>query len=147
MCMFHVTSKSESFKEFIKITSLPILWSYEKGDERAKGKRPPWDQYGFACSASDKDWDDFPGQVDDAIKFLKDNFDELDKLVKLFKIDHIRFDFPVESQLVKKDLFSQCDFLPSELIKLASQFNMGIEISQYWPTEEDESSCEQSGSL
>ena len=137
MCMFHVTSKTDSFNEFVKATSLPVYWSYENGDKSSAGRRPPSDHYALACSASDKEWRDLPGQVSDAIEFLKRNFNEIERLCKLHRIDDIRFDFPVESRLVKEGLFSQCDFLPLELIGLAAHFNMGIEISQYWPSEDD----------
>ncbi|WP_027360593.1 hypothetical protein [Desulforegula conservatrix] len=137
MCILHVTSNTDSFKEFIKSTSLPVLWSYEKGDDSSKGKRPPKDHYAFACDVSKKEWNNFSGQVSDSIAFLQNNFAELKKLIKLYRIDDIRLDFPVESQLIRNELFSQCDFLPSELIKLAGQLNMGIEISQYWPAEDE----------
>lgn len=40
MCMLHVTSKTASFKEFTKNTSIPIFWSYEKVDKSPYAKRP-----------------------------------------------------------------------------------------------------------
>ena len=41
MCVLHVTSRTMSFKDFLKSTDLPILWSYEKGDLSATPKKLP----------------------------------------------------------------------------------------------------------
>jgi hypothetical protein len=140
MCVLHIKSNTDSFKKFIKQSNLPIYSSHEKGGERFKGKRPPHNDYGFSCDVSTKEWNDFPGQVEDSIKFLKNHILELKQLIESYSIDDIRLDFPVECRLVRNELFTQCDYLPPELIKLAGQVGIGIEISQYWPSEDDNNS-------
>jgi hypothetical protein len=89
---------------------------------------------------STREWDDLSAQIADAIAFLQEHIDELKRLRQSFRIDDIRLDFPIESRLIGKELFSQCDYLPPELISLAAQTRMGIELSQYWPHEDEDNS-------
>ena len=70
---------------------------------------------------------------------------ELRRLVKPSSIDDIRMDFPVENRLVSERLSIQCDYLSPELIQLAGQIGMGIDISQYWPSEDEEHSVLHNG--
>ena len=78
MCVLHVKSKTDSFAEFVKQTTLPVYSCHEKGEERFKGKRPPCDHYGFSCDVSTREWDDLSAQIADAIAFLqKENLPEL----------------------------------------------------------------------
>ena len=126
-----------SFREFVEKSDVPIYDSHEKGDPCKFKKRPPKNDYGFQCSVSDKDFDDFDGQVSDAIAFLRNHFNEMKELVSEYDIDDFRLDFPIECRLIKNNLFSQCDFLPPELIKLSGEIGLGIEMSQYYPSEEE----------
>jgi hypothetical protein len=99
-----------SLSDFIEKSNLPIYDSHEKGDPCKFKKRPPKNDYGFQCSVSDKEFDDFEGQVTDAIAFLENHLDELKELVSQYDIDDIRLDFPIECRLIKNNLFSQCDY-------------------------------------
>lgn len=140
MCVFHVSSETDSFENFLLNTTLPVYQTHKHGDERSNGKRSPYNDYGFSCDVSKKEWNDFPGQVEDAISFLKSHSYELKRLATNHVVSDMRLDFPVESRLVANELFSQCDYLPPELIKLAGEVGIGIEISQYWPAEAGEGS-------
>ncbi len=126
-----------SFREFVEKSDVPIYDSHEKGDPCKYKKRPPQSDYGFKCSVSNKGLKDFDGQISDAITFLSNHIDELKELVSKYVIDDIRLDFPIESRLMKLNLFSQCDFLPPELIKLSGEIGLGIEISQYCSSDEE----------
>ncbi len=42
MRVLHVTSKSKSFLDFLKQSSLPVDKAHDKWDERARGNRKPW---------------------------------------------------------------------------------------------------------
>jgi hypothetical protein len=125
-----------SLRGFVEKSDISIYDSHEKGDPCKFKKRPPKNDYGFKCSVSDQGFDDFEGQISDAITFLSNHIDELKKLVSQYDIYDIRLDFPIESRLMKQNLFSQCDFLPPELIKLSGEVGLGIEISQYCSSDE-----------
>ena len=129
MTMLHVTSGSSSFKIFLGQTKLPISESYEKGDTFSS-KRPPHKDYGFSCKVSKGKWDDFYGQVQDALEFLKKFETELINLMQKCSVDDIRLDFGYSCRLSDKILV-QCDFLPPELLKMAGKLNIGIELSLY----------------
>lgn len=137
MCVLHVRSKTMSFSDFVEVSNLPIYRTHEKGDSTINPKVSLRKDYGFSCDVSNREWNDFNGQVEDAISFLNTYLPELKKLSAQYDIDDIRLDFPIESRLMKMDLFSQCDYLPPEIIKLSGEIGLGIEMSQYQPSAEE----------
>lgn len=130
MCVLHVRSLNDSFSEFLKHTSLPVYRSYEKGQTASLRKGTVYDNFGFSCEVSKCEWSDFPGQVEEAIRFLKAHSEQLRSLTLNHKIDDIRLDFPIANRL-SESVFCQCDFLPPELVSLCAQNCIGIELSHY----------------
>jgi hypothetical protein len=72
-------------------------------------------------------------QVEDAIEFLCKYEKELLNLVAEYKVDDIRLDFPLDSRLREGDdgIVAQFEYLPPELLKLAENIGIGIELSYY----------------
>lgn len=79
---------------------------------------------------SDKDWDDFKGQVADAIAFLAVNELELSKLITSHDGVDAYLDFPLYSRL-DQNIVNQNDHLPRGLIILAGRLALGIEMAIY----------------
>ena len=129
MVLLHVASDSSSFKTFLEQTKLPINQSHEKGDVY-KSKKPPYQDYAFSCKVSEDKWYDFDGQVQDILEFLKRFKTELLTLMQKYPVDDIRFDIGYSCEINNKILV-QCEFLPPELLTLAGQLNIGIELSIY----------------
>lgn len=136
MCVLHVSSKTDSFGDFLKEASLPFYRSWEKGEACALGKRAPHDDYGFSCAVSEKAWTDLAGQIEDAHAFLREHSDSLERLLTGHVLSDIRLDFPYSCRL-DEETFMQCDYLPPEFLKLAGELGIGIELSHYHPSEED----------
>ena len=132
MCVLRVTSKAASFSGFLKNSQLPVYLSYEKGDLRDLGKRRPYEDYGFYCDVSEREWTDLLGQIGDAIVFLRKHEDELRRLITMHVIDDIRFDFPYSCQLDER-MFLQSNYLPPEFLRLAGSLGIGVELSLYPP--------------
>ncbi len=140
MCVLHVTSRSESFSELLKLTRLPVYQSHEKGEIKQARRGLTWEDFGFSCEVSAREWNDFPGQVEDAIRFLARHSPELKALGVQHRLDDIRLDFPIESRL-SKEVFGQFDYLPPKLVRLCADYGIGIELSHYVRPEAD--NCEQ----
>lgn len=140
MCIFHVSSKSSSFKQFlIDFPELPVYQSHEKGESRkiSSKENPVYDDYGFSCDVSDRPWNDVQGQIVDMISFLEVYAHYFTKLKESHQIDDWRFDLPYECRL-DENSFTQCDYMPPKLMRLAGTLEIGIELSLYWPSGEEE---------
>ena len=72
-------------------------------------------------------WDDFTKQVGDAIEFLKSNREEILRLHRSSGIAGISLDFAVS----RTSDFIQSQLFPPELIRLAGELSLAIEISIY----------------
>jgi len=139
MCVFHVNSKNSSFKLFLENNpDLPVYKSHEKGDLPKIGKEGAvYEDYGFSCEVSDRAWNDVKGQVVDMISFLEVYTPYLAKLKQTHTIDDWRFDMPYECRL-DENYFTQCNFLPPKLMRLAGALEIGVELSLYWPSNNEE---------
>ena len=141
MCIFHVMSKNTSFKKFLEDNpELPVYQAHEKGDKRKIGadENPYYEDSGFSCDVSDRPWHDTEGQIVDMISFLEVYSHYLLNLKETHQIDDWRFDLPYECRLDDDAFFTQCDYLPPKLMRLAGVLEIGIELSLYWPNSDDE---------
>jgi hypothetical protein len=139
MCVLHVSSTVQSFESFLSdFRMLPVYQSHNKGDlpDEESGVEEPFEDYGFSCDISDKPWSDVPGQVEDMVKFLEDYYEVLTHLKDAHVISDWRFDIPYECALDGEHL-SQFNYLPPKLLMLAGSFGIGVELSLYWPSEDD----------
>ena len=130
MCILKVFSDTDSFKTFAQTTKIPVYSSYDKGEQLGNGKRPATTDYKISFDVSDKEWDDFKGQVEDTIFFLTKYYDELEQLFKTHNISTAYLDFPIYSRLYG-EIVNQNDHLPKELIAIAGKLSLGIEMAIY----------------
>lgn len=130
MCLLRVSSKSESFGEFLKTTSLPVYRSHERGDVRPGPHRSRYGTYGFECDVSTGRWNKLSEQIDEAISFLDQFEPELKRLTSSHAVDDIRLDFPHDCRLTENCL-AQFDYLPPGLMRRVGALGIGIEMSLY----------------
>ena len=76
---------------------------------------------------SAKDFDDFAGQVRDAIRFLKRHGAAVRKLRRFPGVEDATLDFGI----VWHDVAVQADVLPAELVLLAGKCGLAVEVSHY----------------
>jgi hypothetical protein len=114
--------------QFLEGSKLVACAVWHKGEKRSK-TRSPNTHSGINIVVSDAD--DLPSQVDDAILFLKANHDEIVRLRQTPGLDGLVLDFGI----ARRDVAVQCDSFPSELVRLAAEFDLGLEMSQYPPSE------------
>ena len=83
---------------------------------------------------SEAEFNEFEKQKKDAIKYLNENEEKIESIQKLAGIESVFLDFGIE----QRDVFVQSDFFPPELIRLAGKLGLGIELSQYPISDDDE---------
>jgi hypothetical protein len=143
MCIFHVTSKTDSFKEFLAAhPQLPVYQSHDKGEKpKIAAEESIHTDYGFSCEVSERSWDDVDGQIIDMISFLEVYSAYFTSLKDSHKIDDWRFDLPYECEL-EDTQFTQCNYFPPKLMRLTGALDIGIELSLYWPSADEEEDFE-----
>ena len=139
MCVLHVTSETTSFSAFLRETGFPAYKSHEKGEVCTIGKRLPHDDYGFSSAVSEREWNDLEGQIEDAKTFLITHEKTIRKMLSTHDVSDIRFDFPYYCRL-NEQFFMQSDYLPPEFLKLAGELMIGIELSLYPLSDEEDDS-------
>jgi hypothetical protein len=78
--------------------------------------------------------DDFSKQKTEAIEYLSKNKKLLSSIINYKGIDGGDLDFGIEW----RNVAVQCDNFPPELVKLAGHIGLGIELSQYEPSDDDD---------
>ena len=130
MCVLKIHSDTTSFQVYYESTDLPVISCHVKGQVRRKSTGELHQSHQIAISVSDKDWDNFEGQVEDAIAFLADHESELRELIASHDASESYLDFPLYSRL-RGDIVNQNDHLPRQLIGLAGRLGLGIEMAIY----------------
>jgi hypothetical protein len=82
---------------------------------------------------SDAEFYEFNIQKEEAIKYLTENKEKIKAIQSLTGLENLSLDFGIE----QRDVAVQSDYFPPELIKLSGELNLGIEISQYPPFDEE----------
>jgi hypothetical protein len=134
MCVLKVFSETNSFKPFKEKTIIPVYSCCDKGEKRGRGHKVQT-LYRISFDVSKRDWDDFDGQVKDAINFLRKYNYEIYELLNQYDYSDAYLDFPIYSRLTYNgtgdDIANQNDHLPHELITLAGGLHLGIEMAIY----------------
>ena len=128
MCILKVYSDTNSFKAFSKETDLPVYSCWDKGETITKKKLSTNNRVSF--DVSQKEWDDFKGQVSDAIMFLEKYSAQIKRLFATHLVIDAYLDFPLWSRL-DENIVNQNDHIPRELVRIAGELNIGIEMAIY----------------
>lgn len=139
-CILRVAGKDLNLKALLGINIVPDS-TWEKGEPRSPSKPDGKknSDSGANYVVSEADFDEFELQKNDAITFLMDNKNQIQEIMKLPGNDGAVLDFAIN----RRDVFVQYDNFPPKLIRLAGNLNLGIELSQYPISEDDEAESEQ----
>ena len=133
MCVLRVSSNGKTLTDFLSGSRMPYSAAHDKGTPQRFGrdKGKPFGFAGFQSDVSRREWDDLPGQVADAIRFLRRYRADLKQLREKYKVRDMRLDFPYYLRIGRNDVVVQCDYLPPSLILLAGELGVGIEMTLY----------------
>ena len=127
-CMLAITGYKLNIDKLLRFKLVPDT-TWVKGEARISS-RPNGKKRltsGAKYLVSDAGFDNFKKQKSDTIKFLKHNKNIITKIMKMKKVDGGTLDFGIEM----RDVAAQYDSFCPELIKLAGELGLGIELSQY----------------
>ncbi len=136
MCtLLRVTAKRNrrTLSDFLCQTGFPYCDNHDSNtpQERGPAKGKPYRYAGFQTWVSRGKFDDMPGQVAAAIRFLRRHRDELKRLRDDFETRAMTLDFGYDLRIDHKNVAVQGDFLPPALISLAGELGIGIEMTLY----------------
>ena len=125
MCVLRAYGDSFAPQQFLLLSTLDPCNVFRKGER--KSEKTTWNSSGLTVPVSECEFDDFQGQIRDAISFLTVHRDELLRLRSFPGVDGLLLDFPV----YRRDVFVQSQSFPSELVALAGELGLGLELSIY----------------
>jgi hypothetical protein len=129
-CVLRVSGDQFHPGDYLAGSALAPCNVFVKGERR--GRDSFWDSSGFTVVVSDASANDLRRQIFDAVEFLRVHRKELVGLATCVGVEDVRLDFGI----ARKNGFLQSSELPVELITIAGELRIGIEISIYG---EDES--------
>lgn len=135
-CILRISGESLDVESLLSKHSLPTDRMWKKGEQRSlKGKKHS--DSGVNFIASEADFDEFNQQVEDATAYFQAHESIIAMIVAFPGVDYAVLDFGVS---LYKDSFVKFCYLPPQLIKLAASTGIGVEISCYACSDEDDES-------
>ena len=120
---------------FLKGSTLLPSKVWRKGEARGRSGGDVRRSSGVNVAVSDADMTDLRQQARDAISFLQSNKGDLARLVSFPGVEGVGLDFGIAW---RQDVVTQTDSLPPELVRLAGELGLGVEISHYPISDEAE---------
>lgn len=129
MCVLRAIGKEFTVDDFLRESYFLPCLVYRKGERRLKDAL--WKVNGFNVSVGEAELGDLEGQVKDAILFLQRHRSELQKLKKHAGVDRVFLDFA----LVQENASVFSTSLPAELLSLAGDIGVDIELTYFPPSD------------
>lgn len=124
-CVFHATGENFAVDGFLAVVQIKPYQVFRRGEPHGRRGRI-YESSGFSLDVSGAE-EEVSEDVEDAIQFLQKNRDLLAKLADWPGVTDRRLDIACYC----KGWFLQSEYLPPELLKLAGELNIGIEMSLY----------------
>src|SRR5579863_5284164 len=139
-CILTIRGGNLNVEEFIQKTGLQPYKKFDKGEPRIRtkpeGKKHPLS--GLSLEASSADFNQLDKQIEDTMEFLRANKEKLRHISATKEVDFATLDFGIELRIDFKRVAYQFEHFPSELLRLAGELGIGLDISLYPPTTEDD---------
>ena len=134
MCVLRASGGQFDVDEFMRDSKLSPYQVFHKGERLFPNSSRNKTCSEVSCltvDVSKREWDDLPGQIGDAIGFLRRFHDELQRLVSFAGVEDVGLDFPHDLRIGRHGVALQCYHLPSSLLREAGNLGVGIELSLY----------------
>jgi hypothetical protein len=122
-----------SSKALIDTLEMQPYKTIEKGSVVATktGGEKLYEQTLCGFDVSQRDFIDIKGQIQDAIQYLEAHSAQLSRLEKVEGFS-AKLDFGIYTQFSDNRILAQYDTIPHQLMKLAGDLKLDLELSQYW---------------
>ena len=127
-CVLRVFGSAFDSEAFLKGSKLSPSKVWRRGEPSAVAGRGAHESSGMNVAVSEADMKNLGQQASDAMAFMNANKAELVRLLSFPGLDEGRLDFAVSW---RGDVVTHTDYLPTELVRLAGELGLGIEISHY----------------
>jgi hypothetical protein len=127
---------------FLRDCPLPVCAVKRRGEPMFPASQTnltKHDRSGVHVVASDAEFHEFPRQVSESAAFLQRHFEQVQRMCKWPGVEGVTLDFGV----VRRDSVVESDVLSKELIRVAGELGIAIEISRY-PAQDSKEDAEQS---
>ena len=140
MCVLRAAGADFDVDAFLATSSLKAIGVRRRGEVRLASNPggPRHERSGFTADVSVKEWNDLPGQIEDAKVFLEEHGAELLRLRSFPGVGGLELDFPVYLR-IGNQIVVQSDRLPADLLFAAGRVGVDIVITIYPPPNEGES--------
>jgi hypothetical protein len=133
ICVLRVWGTDFAVDEFVtsnNLTSILDLFSvWHKGEPQRTGV---CEDSGFILDVCEAQSEGLKEQAAKAAAFLKNNYEEMKRLMAVPGVENGILDFAI----AKRDVAAQVDLFPAELVRVAGNLNLGLMLSQYSVTED-----------
>ena len=148
MCVLRVSGKDFDPEAFLGTSALKPYAVFKAGEPRIPfgpdGRVHTTS--GFNVAVSDAGLAKLTEQISDACVFLERHADELRALSLLEAVEDVTIDFPISLRVGTNSVVAQFDYFPPALLKAAGNLGIGLELSTYLcSAEDDEDEREPSG--
>ena len=127
-CILRIVGTNLNLKELLNVSLFPdSTWGKDTPRISTKSESKKHNNSGARYVVSEADFDKYEQQILDAIEFLKKNKNKIQEIMNLPNVDSADLDFGI----YRRDVAGQFVKFPTELVKLAGNLGLGIELSQY----------------
>lgn len=135
-CVFHAVGKDFDVDAFVANSSLQPYEVYHRGEKLLRS-RPAYENAGLKVDVSQADGC-LAVEFQDAIRWLTENMAELERLAAFPGVESMALDFGYN---LRSEFVVQSDSVPLELMRLAVQANVSLDLTLYsWVSEQAEES-------
>ncbi|ULQ55847.1 DUF4279 domain-containing protein [Flavihumibacter rivuli] len=132
-CILWICGKNFDVDRFIEKSKIkPTRKSY-KGQAKLKTNSDgeKLTQSLISIQTSKAEFDNLKKQISDTIRYLKRNKKKLAHINSTKGIDCAILDFGIDLKIDRKNILTQSEIFPNELLKLAGELGLDIELSLY----------------
>ena len=132
-CNLTLIGKNLDIDTFVKKSKLRGYLKSYKGQPRFKSK-PEGEKLPYSLlkiQTSKADFDNLVKQIKETIKYLKRNKEKLSHILVTPEIEYAILDFGIDLTIDRKKTLTQSSLFPNDLLKLAGDLGLDIELSIY----------------
>jgi hypothetical protein len=135
MCVLRASGSDFDVSAFLTSSSIQPCKVYRRGEPRLAASQPQGPKHehsGFHADVSTREWDDLPGQIDDAKTFLAERRIDLLRLRATPGVTDLEIDFPIHLRIGTNDIAVQSDSFPPDLLLAAGSLGIAVTFT-IWP--------------
>lgn len=134
-CLLRVAGRTLDVDAYLaRPARLSPIAVFRRGEPRFRLTQPKGQRHqrsGLNVVVSEKEFDDFAGQVKDALRFLAAKAASIRALVRREGVETASLDFGIER---RPDALVQVDTFPAELALRAGRLGLSLQVSHYPPS-------------